>query len=690
MLKTLRVPVLLLFLCLLLYSATFHSPFTFDDSPFILNDKPIHIQELKVDAFVEAAVNGQPPYRPLSSISFAVNYFFGKENPAGYHLVNLLIHFLAGLFLYFLILYSLELSEAAENNKDSALPTAASMENNFRWLAFAGVCMWLAHPLHTQSVTYICQRMTSMAAMFYAASMVFYIRGRMAALSIRPSSIRPFLWFFSALVAGICAVAGKPNAATLPLMIVAYDWFFFRNHGKISAKNRAIWVIGALIVLAALSILYLGHDPVARILSGYQSREFTLSQRVMTQFRVVIYYISLIFFPHPDRLNLDYDYPLSYSLSAPWSTGVSAAALAACIFMVVFSARRDRLLSFCIFWFLSNLVIESSVIGLEMVFEHRLYLPSMFIVPVIAVKWFQFIRVKSFRIGFGCILIALLGLWTYERNQVWADEVRLWEDCVRKSPEKARPHYNLGCLLIKRDLYDQAISQFEKAVRIYPGFVDAYYNLGVATAQNKDYKKAAGYFQKTLSRDPANADAHNNLANALSKISRSEDAITHYQEAVRLQPEKADFLVNLAMEYFSAGNFEQAILHYQKAQALLPDDPSILNKLGYAYFSAGNTDEAISCYVKALRRQPDNPESLGKMGDALLQKGNPKPAVYYYLKALALNPGDAQTNYNLGIAYFQTGNRAQAAICFNQAYRLNPDLRPPSFIGTGAGQPSLP
>jgi hypothetical protein len=113
------------------------------------------------------------------------------------------------------------------------------------------------------------------------------------------------------------------------------------------------------------------------LVEGYKIRDFTLGERLLTQSRVVLYYLSLLVYPHPSRLNLDYDFPVSHSLLDPPTTLISLLAIAALLVLSVWKARESRLLSFSILWYFGNLAIESSIFPLEMVYEHRLYLPSV-------------------------------------------------------------------------------------------------------------------------------------------------------------------------------------------------------------------------------------------------------------------------------------------------------------------------
>ena len=156
---------------------------------------------------------------------------------------------------------------------------------------------------------------------------------------------------------------------------------------------------------------------------------------------------SFLVFPHPARLNLDHDIPVSHSLTEPVTTLLSLLFLCGLVLVALFTANRYRLVSFAILWFLGNLAIESSFIPLELFFEHRTYLPSVFV--FIAVTWLLCRALKDQRLvpAVVCPIVCLSGFWTYQRNAVWRTELSLWQDCVNKSPQKERTHYNMGVAL---------------------------------------------------------------------------------------------------------------------------------------------------------------------------------------------------------------------------------------------------
>src|SRR5210317_881251 len=170
----------------------------------------------------------------------------------------------------------------------------------------------MVHPLNTQSVTYIVQRMNSMAGMFFIMAMLFYVKARLT-----PEKTKKILLFLFSLIASIFAFGSKQNTATLPLFILLYEWYFFQDLRLKFSRKQFFWIAALGCLFVFVVYLFLGSSPLDRLFPSYAGRPFTMVERVLTQPRVILHYITLIFYPAPGRLNLDHDFPLSYSLVSP-------------------------------------------------------------------------------------------------------------------------------------------------------------------------------------------------------------------------------------------------------------------------------------------------------------------------------------------------------------------------------------
>ena len=202
-----------------IYSNTLKVPFIFDDVHIYENP---HIRITTLSDIGKAGFNSSSfktsSLRPVAYISFALNYYFHQYNLVGYHVVNIIIHILTGIFLYFFIKTTLIISIPQSANRSNS----ESLDPSF--IAFGAALVWLVHPVHTQSVTYIIQRMNSMAAMLYILSFFLYIKGRLA-----KNGNKSWLWFAGSAVAWLLSLCCKQISATLPFFIFLYEWYFFQD-----------------------------------------------------------------------------------------------------------------------------------------------------------------------------------------------------------------------------------------------------------------------------------------------------------------------------------------------------------------------------------------------------------------------------------------------------------------------------
>jgi hypothetical protein len=352
---------------LVAYSNTFHVPFHYDDRPNIVENPNVQIAVLTWDRLERLIKNTYAvSIRVFSYFTLALNYYFGGFDVLGYHLVNLFIHIASGVFLYWFLLLTFNLPSLKEKYGPIS----------YRVALFSSL-IFISHPIQTQSVTYIVQRMASMAGMFFLLSLALYIKGRL-------SAGRPRVFYFAGMVMTyLLGVFSKENVAILPLFIALYEFYFFQNF-DLGPKGKKILLalLGVLLALGVVGFIIWGQRYMQEIKGGYEYRAslsspFTMWERVLTQSRVVLYYLTLLAYPHPSRLNLDYDFPVSKTILDPPTTLISILIIAGLIGYSIWTAKKRPVLSFCILWYFGNLVIESSIFPLEMVYEHRLYLPAV-------------------------------------------------------------------------------------------------------------------------------------------------------------------------------------------------------------------------------------------------------------------------------------------------------------------------
>jgi hypothetical protein len=431
--------IAVLALTTLAYAPGMNAEFYFDDLSNVVEREAIHWQRVSVDAFRELLTETRLPTRPVANLSFALNHLAGGLDPTGYHWTNLVVHLLTGLLLAALLRRLADVGRRQAT--DPGLATA---------VAITVSALFLLHPLNIQAVTYAVQRMTSMSALFYLAAFWAYIEARGSCGSRRVA------FACVAVVAALLAAGCKENTWVLPVAIVVYEFGFHRAEWRASLDPK-VSLANGLAAAAALSALVLvagiyafGHEFLYwnEVLPG---KDHTGWQRLLTQARVHWYYLSLLLWPAPSRLTLDYSFPLSHSLFAPWTTVVAVLGWLVLLGIAVrWLWTRPRWGVPLATYFLLH-AIETAPINLEMVYEHRMYLPMFALawwLVVVSVDWLEQ-RARWRRPGL--VLVALLAVplagATYLRNQVWSDPIRFHYDTASKAPDKFRPQYNLATVL---------------------------------------------------------------------------------------------------------------------------------------------------------------------------------------------------------------------------------------------------
>jgi protein O-mannosyl-transferase len=347
---------------LIIYSNSFYGDWHFDDFFNIVSNPHIQFNDFSWNNIKNCmyGLAQERPSRPLSYLSFAVNYFFEGTNVFGYHVVNFSIHYLAAIFLFLFLYNTLQLPLLKDKYNNTAYP-----------VALLSALFWAINPVWVTSVTYIVQRMASLAGLFYIMSMYFYLKGRTT--DKFNSSV---FFFILCILTGLASVLSKENAAMLPVSIFLYDLLLVRGAGKDSIKKylKIFFLPAAIIIIAAFIYVDL-----SAIFDDYKMRDFTPVQRMLTEPRVILFYLSLLFFPVNSRLTLLYDIDVSRSLLHPWTTMPAILLILAALGFAVYLAKKRPLFSFCIIFYFLNHLIEGSFLNLELIFEHRNYIPAMFL-----------------------------------------------------------------------------------------------------------------------------------------------------------------------------------------------------------------------------------------------------------------------------------------------------------------------
>jgi tetratricopeptide (TPR) repeat protein len=525
---------------LLVYSNTLHSPFIFDDYIFLV-DNPL-IKD--IGYFTDRSkAEGLGLYkwvinnfntRPVGYLTLWANYRFGGLDVEGYHTVNIALHIINAFLLYLI---------ATLTFRTPLLENSHLKMHSYRISLIAGL-LFVAHPLQTEAVTYIHQRIVLLAATFYLASLAAYI-------GLRLSRGRAGYGLFAiALVFAVLGMKTKENVFTLPVVIGLYEFMFFRG----GVGKRVLLLVPILLTMLIIPIGQIdmsGEESMAAAfdsaIGSRYSEDMPRIHYLYTQFNVVAKYLGLFFIPAGQ--SLDHDQQMFQSFF-DGTVILSSLLLIFIIGLGVYMVRRSRvkgnelrIVSFGVFLYFIALSVESSVLPLwELMVEYRVYLPNagaslaLGTGAIILIEGLKNKTARGIVVSSIVIMLIVLSLAAYSRNDVWKNRVSLWGDVVRKSPEKARGHINLGIAYASIGLYEEALEQGGIALKIKPDDAYNHYSLGFVYSRTGFTDKAIEHFRTAVRIAPYYANAHYNLAILYLKKGLLEEARREFYAELRIDP----------------------------------------------------------------------------------------------------------------------------------------------------------
>ena len=588
---------------LLIYSNSFHSEWHFDDFHNIVRNPRITISDLnphtlKMTLFAasnSAQYNGTTLYRPLPMFTFALNWYMGDGNVFGFHLVNLTVHLLAAIFLF------LTIQELFKT------PVLRDYQENAYHTALLSALLWAVHPIQIQAVTFIVQRMAAMSALFYFCSIYFYLKARLSDKGKKGNFTLCGLSF-------LAAMCSKENAATFPVAIGLLEIIFFIPPADPNRRRYQRWGLSLLVTLTAVgAAFFVMNGNFSGMLDEYRYRSFTLSERLMTQPRVICLYFYQIVYPVASQFSISHGIEISTNLRTPWTTLPAILFLVLLIWTGLIGIKRSPLVSFALLFFFLNHVIESSFIPLELVFEHRNYLPMAFLFVPFFNRLTGQIRIwrKNEKLvptwSAGLLLATVffsLGLGTYARNMDWQTEKSLWESAMIKAPNNARPYQNLAIGYYKKNnMLDEAIPLLEKAAMlwdnkpVYSKMV-SYGNLCRIFNQKQDWEKAA--YNGKLAVEASHRDfVVNHYLQALIMGGHLKDAQT-VMETYLADSEKVSILNIKTLIYIKTGQLERAWSSALQTLKRTSSDGTALAQAGYICLALGRYEKAERFFKQAM------------------------------------------------------------------------------------------
>jgi len=478
---------------ILLYTPSLQSPFVYDDLVEIVRNASIRDLSHPVD------VLRAYPTRPLTNLSYALDFAWGGLNPLWYHATNLLLHGINILLVFYFV--------RAVATRVGGASTPASPAPLVIPLVVAS--LFAIHPVQTEAVTYISGRAEVLATTLILGTMLCFVR------AFEMSGGRRTEWTVVGSATVLCAIAAKEVAVALPAVVLAYDWIVV---GPDNGARRRLWRVH--VPLLAL-VLVLGSFRLWRYVSLEMIQSSDLQWRnAFLELHVLQRYVGLLLVPKSLSL-VPAVAPLPSLLDLRVAGGV--ATLAICLGLAALMRRRQPLATFGIVWFLIALVPSAALVVLQdaghPMAEHRLYLPSVgFFLAFATIA--ERMRVQS-RFGSGSTraaiiagvaVMAILAAATLARERVWADPVSLWKDAASKAPNAFTAQYGLAeAYRVSADC-DNAISAYRRAKQIRPSAPAPYIGHAWCLLERGESKQAREQLELAVARAPRDVKAHVALA----------------------------------------------------------------------------------------------------------------------------------------------------------------------------------
>jgi len=629
---------------------------------------------------ISSVLNLRLGYRKIAYLTFQVNKLIDPFNPLNYRLLNILIHIVNAMLVYRLAFLTLQLP---------------GLKNEYGRYAFAvslvSAAVFALHPININAVTYIVQRMASLATMFVLLAVLSYVSARTS------ESIERSTGFYAAAAIFVfLGIFSKENGIMAVPLIILYDFFFLQKDLKKSLVQAAI---GITAVLLALGVSYFFLDlkkqfiSIAGTLIGFNQPinasgwtavdvYWTPLQHILTEFRVIARYMFLLFAPLPRFLVFDWwGFPVSTGIANPLSTLTSFLGISAIVSFAVYKRKKLPFLSFGLLWYFIALSLESFIaVGSDLYFEHRNYLPLVglvFGVTAQVAAAFRGAVPKTKTIwAVACALsIVLCGL-TFQRNLVWKDSVTLWRDTVDKTKGNLRATIALGNSYLKVSDLNSARKYYEDAVKISASdkralfFHDSIYSLGMVDLFKGDLEGAKKVIE-VMDRKIEGSHASRILKGFYLSSSGNPDGAIRQFESILPSVVGLDRVIvfNLLGDAFlKKGVPARAIENYERAVRLDPSFAAAYYGLSYVYMSMKDIEKASYFTDKTLALDPYNALALSQMADILLiKKEPPEKAREFAARAVGNSPVFYQPYLTMGNVLVVMGRDDAAEEYFRKA-----------------------
>jgi hypothetical protein len=589
--------------CVLAYLPGLSGDFIYDDWGSIAGNSNIQIKEGTLAEWWRAALlfpSGTPPFRSLTMLTFAANYYITGLDPFGFKLTNLCIHLLNGILLFIALRALFALRRACSENSGSGI----GFNENFAAASVAG--LWLLLPINLSAVLYSVQRLEALAATFIFLGLAWYLRARLRMWEGRGGGFS--LW----LSIGVCTALGllaKETAVMLPFYAALAEFCIVRGRTRDGRWSRPVlWLYGLTLLLPLIvGTIWMWGRYIGPGKLGTSSFAFL---RLITESRVWIDYIAWTLTPSLDALTLYHDdIPLSRSLLDPPTTLLSILCLVALLGVALWQRKRRPLFTLGVLWFFAGHLLTGTVIPLILAFEHRNYFSSAGLLlacaSLIALEG-PLVRTQL-RVAAVAIAALFYAGTTWMRANEWSDGLHLAMNDAMKRPNSSAAQFDYAQALLKVSMETKTSEPAEAALKVLD--------------QARRLPDAGIHFEQSMitllgeSGYPAPDEVWNSLIDKLKRNPPDTNAIhalTRLNHCFQSKQCKTEQLPQLAATY------DAAFSHGRPTEGLLAVHAE------YAWHLANDRDRAEQDFRDALKQHPDDIAAQMNLAVVLIYQGKRK------------------------------------------------------------------
>ncbi|MDR3580391.1 MAG: tetratricopeptide repeat protein [Oryzomonas sp.] len=601
--KNRNIQLLLLVMCAFAVNInTLSNNFVYDDVPQIVNNSWITNVKYIPDIFTHDATHADQMgasnyYRPLMNLIYMIEYYaFSGLKPWGFHLVNVIFHI--GVTVLVFIAASLLMRDVG-----------STFFSPFLSAPFVSALIFTLHPIHAEVVAWVACVPELTFTFFCLLSLCFHIK-----------SLHAFDrgHFISLAFFGIAIFCKETTVALVPILAL-YDSMYRADKSNLRhyVTRYAPFVLVVGIYALLRSIALGGMAPVSR------HPELDTFEVILNIIPLFGQYLEKLILP----INLNAFYVLhpAHSITEPtWLFSLLVVTAFSVLSYVLFHKNKSAFLGLIIITIPLLPVLYIPWSGITTFADRYLYFPSIgFAITTVSLLADMKISKDRWRTPLSMLLASILiaySIGTIRRNRIWHDELSLWTDTVRKSPDGSHVHFSLGLALAGKGDRDAAVNEFREALRITPDFAQAHNSLGLVFAKEGNMDEAIREFQKALAIKPDDTKTHVNMGLALGEKGDQDAAIKEFYTALSIDPQSIEAHNNLGRAFIRKGALDAAIKEFQAALAINANYNDAHHNLGLALANKGDLDAAIREFREALAINPDDFASRNILEIALKQK----------------------------------------------------------------------